>query len=130
MNGLWQPRLTRANCFAASADQGRFGRRNDREGRLACRQDPRQEIGDAETRASRPPQIVRAVLPCRRWRAGTDSVLAWACIRANDGALFGLQTAISSGRKRSNRHRTRTVKTERAGSFSARFSYRITDYLS
>jgi hypothetical protein len=43
-----------------------LGRRDDGEGGLARRQDSRQEIGDAETRASRPPPIVRAVLRCGR----------------------------------------------------------------
>jgi hypothetical protein len=77
--------------------------------------------------ASRSPQIVRTLLPCRRRRVGTDSVLARSCIRANDGAVLGLQTTISTGCKRSDRHRTGTLKTERARSTPAQLIYRIAD---
>ena len=44
----------------------RMGRRNDRKGGLARRQDVCEETGDSEARSTRSAKVMRAVLSCRR----------------------------------------------------------------
>ena len=87
-----------------------MGRRDDREGRLARRQNVREEIGNSEARTSRSQTVVRSVLSRGRWGVGTNPILVGTRVRAIDRALLRMQTAISGGRERSNRHRTHRVK--------------------
>jgi site-specific recombinase XerC len=49
------------------------------------------ESGVGTHRAPRLAANLREALPRQRWGAGADSVLAWACLRADNGAISRLQ---------------------------------------
>src|SRR5206468_1712199 len=77
---------------------------------LARRQDIREEIGDSEARPSRFEKVVRPVLSRSRRRIGANPISVGARLGADNGALLGVQTALSRSRERPDRHRTNDVR--------------------
>ena len=86
--------VTEERIFRAVQNGKDMGARHFTECGLVRSEDLLRESGVGTDRAARPAANLRQALPLQRWRTGADSVLARACLRADNRALSRLQAEL------------------------------------